>query len=256
MPSYGHPIGTAIEKRTATLKYWFLPHATYGSPSLLGIDVTGIHGSGSGYGATGLIGAPGTTADFEDHDAYRQRHQVTLKSLRFIIHAENLFVNRECIFHWALVCPKQPPASPDAGINAAQIRPTGFFRDYYTKRSVDFHPLLDGSTINSSPINDDYHHVLLHEKFPLGPNSLTSPQNHYDANSKNFIEIDRVVPINRQLRYTGRRPYTCTTPIFVCFWLCPIDHIGSANIISNVFTLKFKCEADWYEPGDKYQKKA
>lgn len=208
----GHPMRTVVGKREFT-------HGANGvnanTRTLYVQELTELQGAATG----------------EDD---RRRQIVNCTGLQITYH----FVNKldlPMFLNVAVIAPKHNSGVP--GI-------TDFFRGDDGSRGANFSDALSALQFHYYPINTDKYAVVRHHRHQLGSNTDGVNYNS-DAGPGNWISKRQYIPINRQLRYETAIATSCSTPIYICWWLDTMDSPGGvastvgAGLMSEMHTMFF-----------------
>lgn len=152
-----------------------------------------------------LLNLPETTINAIDS---RQRDIVNCRGVKIMLEVRNN--NDDPIYlNCAVIGPKQQGVVDD----------TNFFRDYSASRTVDFgHASLAGMDYQRLPINTDKYSVLWRKRYRMRGHDLENePGNILNSGGVNYLNIQKYIKLNKQVRYDGSN-VACLTPVFFVMW--------------------------------------
>lgn len=169
----------------------------------------------------------------------RQRAIVNLRGIKICMEVANLDDTSDLYFNLAMVVPKD---------SASSVSSTGFFRGMDDERDLDFGIARTALELHCSPINSDYHYVLMHKRYRLAPTEGGVSNTNNRQNS--MMLIQRYVKFNRQIRYpTTTNNVPCQGHPFLVYW-CDLanDTSGSSSAPANKCSVVKKIITYFREP--------
>lgn len=162
----------------------------------------------------------------------RERAIVNVRGFKICIEVENL-ENNSIYFNWAVLATK-------GATNVVQN--SDFFRaqDNGSTRSTDFSTSLTSNEFRCLPINADNYYILKHERYHIA--GVT------DNTGFTRKDIDRWVPLKRQLRFSGTGSTSCENPVFVVYWADRAMTAAGAAAVASAFQIQMKTITYFREP--------
>lgn len=173
--NFGEAIGTSEHQRSLTVSAVNVPNSTR---TLVSGDLVNI--------------VRATNHEIDE----RHRDIINVKGIKLCFNILNL-ATKPLYFNVAVVVPKFSQA-------ASTVSGGDFFRNNQDGRGTDFTNALQALEFHCLPINADKFHVLMHQRFLLGPSASSS--GYSTGENLNYANISKWLPINRQIRYENNVP--------------------------------------------------
>lgn len=156
----------------------------------------------------------------------RQRHTINMRGAKLCFEVNNTSaVQAPLYFHVAVVGLK----GKSSGVSNA-----GFFRGNGAIRNVDADSTLSALQWNCLPINSDDYTVLHHDKMVIGTAESSGSGSFKDPLRPSYLNYNKWVSINRQIRYDGASSTDAQHPIYVVYWFDRFGRSGSASATTNI----------------------
>lgn len=164
----------------------------------------------------------------------RQRNIVTLKGLKWYIHAMNSGAY-PVTFNFAIIGYKHLSASPTT-LGTQFFRNGGIaFSSAANDRALDFATAnMNGHDFETLPINADRYTILKHKKCLLGPADGNTNTSYY-TQLPNSRRCNGYMKINRNIRYDSDEADTSDYKISLVYWFSKADDTA-ANVTTKIGT--------------------
>ncbi len=123
------------------------------------------------------------------------------------------------------------------GISTVPV--TNFFRNdgstASNNRYIDFSVAHSARQLHYLPINTEEWTVLHHSRYTLntsGNGDLISSNANRGGGTNDWLEVDKYLPVNRRLTYDNGLGSSCTTPIWIAFWVSRWDQNQAATPVA------------------------
>lgn len=169
----------------------------------------------------------------------RERAMINCLGFNLRIFIRNTITSQSVIVRLAVVSPTDKNEMSNAQ----------FFRGYNTTRAQDFTTALDSHQYNNTPINTDNYTILWSSKYHLAPDSDTNGAASYSRTRDNYTEVNKWVPLNRQLRYDGPLGSDCSDKIFLLMWYAGVESGSTTPVAAGSLTYRRWACTYWKDPG-------
>ena len=155
----------------------------------------------------------------------RSRHLINCKGFQIAFHVFNLH-NEPFYLNIAVIAPK----------HSNELTIIDFFRGVDGARGNDFDTSLSALEMHFHPINTDKYTILKHDRTTVGPRVDSNSYNS-DTGFASYITRNFWIPVKRQLRYDNTLGTSCTTPIFLVYWMDFCRSVPNAGVANDLISV-------------------
>lgn len=143
----------------------------------------------------------------------RQRDIINCRGFKIRLTFRNITA-MQMTYHIAVISPKSLQNN---------VNPTGFFRGDDNDRDLDFSTARSYLDFTHKHINTDKYNILFHKKYLVQAGNANAASGSCAGSSPCYRQIQKWVPLKRQLRYNDTVGASCESPIYIVRWCDRMD---------------------------------